>query len=154
MVAKGHHVPRVTLVGVVMADTSLNFPDFRASERTFQLLLQVAGRAGRGDRPGRVIIQTFHPDHPSIRFSANQDYLSFARHELVSRQEAGYPPYRHLVLFRMAGPREDQTAAFAGRVGRLAQMICRGHEGITCLGPSPAPLARIKGRYFPGEVGE
>ncbi len=147
MVAKGHHVPNVTLVGVILADTSLNLPDFRAAERTFQLLLQVAGRAGRGDRPGRVIVQTFHPHHPAVLFSAAQDYRAFVANELPAREEAGYPPFRHLILFRMIGPGDEETAVAARLVGELARKICRRREGVDALGPSPAPLARIKGRY-------
>jgi primosomal protein N' (replication factor Y) len=147
MVAKGHHVPNVTLVGVILADISLNLPDFRAAERTFQLLLQVAGRAGRGDRPGRVIIQTFHPRHPSVLFSAAQDYRAFVAQELQAREEAGYPPFRHLILFRLMGPGEEETASAARLVGEIARKICRKREGVACLGPSPAALARLKGRY-------
>jgi primosomal protein N' (replication factor Y) len=147
MIAKGHHVPNVTLVGVILADVSLNIPDFRASERTFQLMLQVAGRAGRGGRPGRVIIQTYNPHHPSIHFSVTQDYQSFARYELRAREAAGYPPFRHLVLFRVTGPDEDETATAARVVGDLAVLQCQKTRGLSCLGPSPAPILRLKGRY-------
>ncbi|MGQ9653280.1 MAG: replication restart helicase PriA, partial [Thermodesulfobacteriota bacterium] len=147
MVAKGHHVPNVTLVGVVLADSSLNLPDFRSAERTFQLLVQVSGRAGRGERPGRVIIQTYSPQHPSILYSTTQDYLGFARHELETRREAGYPPFRRLVLFRLSGPREKEIASVAHLLGETGRRLCTGTQGVTCLGPSPAPLARVKGRY-------
>lgn len=147
MVAKGHHVPNVTLVGVVLADSSLNLPDFRSAERTFQLLVQVSGRAGRGERPGRVIIQTYSPQHPSIQYSTTQDYLGFARHELETRREAGYPPFRRLVLFRVSGPREEEIASVARLLGEAGRRLCTGTQGVTCLGPSPAPLARVKGRY-------
>jgi primosomal protein N' (replication factor Y) len=147
MVAKGHHVPNVTLVGVVLADVSLNLPDFRSSERTFQLLLQVAGRAGRGDRPGQVIIQTYNPHHPSVHFSITQDFHSFVKYELKAREVAGYPPFRHLVLFRITGPAEDHTAATAKFVGEWANKLCQNRRGLRCLGPSPAPLSRLKGRY-------
>jgi primosomal protein N' (replication factor Y) len=147
MVAKGHHVPNVTLVGVVLADTSLNIPDFRASERTFQLLLQVAGRAGRGRRPGRVVVQTYHPRHPSILLAAAQDPSSFAAQEMALRKEAGYPPFRHLVLFRVSSPREEEALAGARFLGNLAHPICGKRPGMVCLGPSPAPLGRLKGRF-------
>ncbi len=147
MVAKGHHVPNVTLVGVVLADSSLNLPDFRSAERTFQLLVQVSGRAGRGERPGRVIIQTYSPEHPSILYSTTQDYLGFARHELEARRQAGYPPFRRLVMFRLSGPREEETASVARLLGEAGRRLCSGTRGVACLGPSPAPLARVKGRY-------
>jgi primosomal protein N' (replication factor Y) len=147
MVAKGHHVPNVTLVGVILADTSLNLPDFRASERTFQLLLQVAGRAGRGDRPGKVILQTYTPHHPAVVFSAGEDYESFASWELAVRKEAGYPPFRHLALLRISGPRQDTTARAAALLGELARGVSSQGGTVQCLGPSPAPLARLKGRY-------
>jgi primosomal protein N' (replication factor Y) len=147
MVAKGHHVPGVTLVGVVLADISLNLPDFRAAERTAQLLLQVAGRAGRGDRPGQVIVQTYHPEHPSLLFCETQDYEAFARQELKVRQEAGYPPFRHLVLLRLSGPQADAATSAALLLGQVALKVCGGRTGIQCLGPSPAPIGRLKGRY-------
>jgi primosomal protein N' (replication factor Y) len=147
MVAKGHHVPNVTLVGVALADTSLNLPDFRAAERTFQLLVQVSGRAGRGERPGRVIIQTYCPQHPSIVYAVTQDYMGFARRELEARKAAGYPPFRHLILFRLSGPREEEIASFGRLLGEAGRRLCAGTRGVACLGPSPAPLARVKGRY-------
>lgn len=147
MVAKGHHVPNVTLVGVIMADTSLNLPDFRASERTLQLLLQVAGRAGRGERPGRVVVQTYNPDHPAVVFSARQDFETFASRELAQRKEAGYPPFGHLVLVRISGTREDSTARAAGILGEIARRVCQDAAGVQCLGPSPAPISRLKGRF-------
>jgi primosomal protein N' (replication factor Y) len=147
MVAKGHHVPNVTLVGVILADISMNIPDFRAAERTFQLLLQVAGRAGRGVRPGRVIVQTYHPGHPSLLHCASQDYEAFARAELEARREAGYPPFLYLVLFRLSGPLADPTASAAHMLGELALKACAGRKGLRCLGPSPAPIGRLKGRY-------
>jgi primosomal protein N' (replication factor Y) (superfamily II helicase) len=147
MIAKGHHVPNVTLVGVILPDISLNIPDFRAAERTFQLLLQVAGRAGRGERPGRVVVQTYHPRHPSVVYSTTQDFASFAAQELENRREAGYPPFRHLVLFRVSGPHEERTTSGARRIGELARKVCAQRSDVQCLGPSPAPLGRLKGRY-------
>src|SRR5439155_809787 len=100
MVSKGHDVPGVTLVAVLLADLALNVPDFRAAERTFQLLVQVAGRAGRGDAPGRVIVQTFRPDHPSIAAAATHDYKGFMARELERRRALGYPPFSRLVTLR------------------------------------------------------
>src|SRR6202044_1379301 len=93
MVTKGHDLPSVTLVGVINADAALSIPDFRAAERTFQLLVQVAGRAGRGDAPGRVIVQTWDPEHPAIVFAAKHDVDGFIVRELVDRKELGYPPF-------------------------------------------------------------
>src|SRR6185369_3898468 len=103
MITKGHDVAGVTLVGVVHADASLNFPDFRAAERTFQLLAQVAGRAGRGERPGQVVVQTLQPEHYSLRAAAEHDYESFAEAELAVRREADYPPFTRLILIRIEG---------------------------------------------------
>src|SRR5438874_7864613 len=93
MIANGLDVPNVTLVGVVLADTGLHLPDFRAAERTFQLLEQVAGRAGRGEQPGRVLVQTYNPEHPAVECAARHDYDGFAKSELAARQELGYPPF-------------------------------------------------------------
>ncbi len=146
MVAKGHHVPNVTLVGVVLADTSLNLPDFRASERTFQLLLQVAGRAGRGDRAGRVILQTYNPEHPAVVFSMGEDYESFAWRELALRKEAGYPPFRYLALIRISGPREDTTSKAASVLKQAATEVCVKPGAVDWIGPSPAPISRLKGK--------
>ena len=97
MVAKGHDIPNVTLVGILSADSTLNLPDFRASERTFALLTQAAGRAGRGDRVGHVVLQTYDPDNPVIKLAATQDYDAFAASELEIRQELGYPPYTEIL---------------------------------------------------------
>jgi len=146
MVAKGHHVPNVTLVGVILADTSLNLPDFRASERTFQLLLQVAGRAGRGERSGKVILQTYNPEHPAVIFSAGEDYESFAWRELALRREAGYPPFKHLALIRISGPREETTSQAASILKHTASTVCLQPGPVQWIGPSPAPISRIKGR--------
>ncbi len=146
MIAKGLDMPNVTLVGVINADTSLAFPDFRAGERTFQLLVQVSGRAGRGDLPGRVIVQTFNPEHYAIRAALRGDQESFYRQELAFRREAVYPPFCHLVNLVITAPEEEpaRTAAEA------LEEILRKHidtENVTVLGPAPAPLARLKGRY-------
>jgi primosomal protein N' (replication factor Y) len=151
MIAKGHDFPGVTLVGVVSADSSLNFPDFRAGERTFQLLTQVAGRAGRGDVAGEVIIQTFNPRHYSIEASQNQDFARFYREEVKFRRELNYPPFSRLINFRMEGTSRKKTADFAERIGSLAQALLRKEggclDGIDLLGPAPAPWEKMKGKY-------
>jgi primosomal protein N' (replication factor Y) (superfamily II helicase) len=113
MIAKGLDFPNVTLVGVINADTALHFPDFRAAERTFQLVTQVAGRTGRGDKGGRVLVQTFSPEHPAIIAALRHDYLGFAQHELPSREEYGYPPYVSLARLIFRGTSETQTEHFA-----------------------------------------
>jgi primosomal protein N' (replication factor Y) len=145
MVTKGHDFPGVTLVGVLCADTGLSLPDFRASERTFQLLTQVAGRAGRGDQPGRVLIQSYRTDAVAVAAAAQHDYVGFYRAERTSRQELGYPPFGHLVALRVDGPDaqavEQATRALADRALDLCARL-----GVTVLGPAEAPLARLKGR--------
>jgi primosomal protein N' (replication factor Y) len=145
MVAKGHDFPGVTLVCVLLADAALHQPDFRAGERTAQLLNQVAGRAGRGDKPGRVLVQTFAPEAAAVRAALSHDYASFARVELQERETAGYPPFRRLCLIRLEGEDESTTSGFAQRVGRELQSPAR--EDFVVLGPAAAPLARIRGRY-------
>jgi len=149
MVAKGHDLPGITLVGVISADLSLGIPDFRAGERTFQLVTQVAGRAGRGDELGRVIVQTYNPDHPSIKFAVEQDSVGFLNEELLLREELGYPPFSRLVNFRFQGGVESETADLAKSAGNTARrLICKLPIGsITILGPSPSPVYRIKNQY-------
>ncbi|HEY8430825.1 MAG TPA: primosomal protein N', partial [Sandaracinaceae bacterium] len=121
MVTKGHDLPGVTLVGVVLADQSLAFPDFRAAERTFQLLSQVAGRAGRGDRPGEVVLQTFRPEEPAIAFARSHDYAAFYRRELESRREHGYPPFGRLVAVRVDAGDEGRARDAAAELARVAK---------------------------------
>ena len=149
MVTKGHDFPGVTLVGVLCADTGLNLPDFRASERTFQLLAQVAGRAGRGDRPGRVLIQTYRPGAPAVTSAAAHDYEKFYAAEVEERRERSYPPHGRLIVVRVDGPDEHQVADVAQRVGQLCERA-RDHIGATetleILGPTAAPLSRLRGR--------
>jgi primosomal protein N' (replication factor Y) len=151
MVAKGHDFPDITLVGIVCADLSLSFPDFRAAEQTFQLLAQVAGRAGRGDRPGRVILQTYTPDHFSIRTAREQDYEQFYRHEIEFRQALGYPPVTRLVQLRIAGRDPQRTRTFAEALGaecRALQAADPGlAESIQIMGPAEAAVSRIAGHY-------
>jgi primosomal protein N' (replication factor Y) len=148
MVTKGHDVPGVTLVGVILADQSLAFPDFRASERTFQLLAQVGGRAGRGERPGRVILQTYLPEHPAVHFAQTHDYLGFLRSEQAARRELGYPPYSRLVALRIDASQESQASRAAETLAQVAraQPAVRD-ERVEVLGPAPAPIGRLRGRY-------
>ncbi|MBM4375516.1 MAG: primosomal protein N' [Deltaproteobacteria bacterium] len=144
MVTKGHDLPRVTLVGVVNADAALSLPDFRASERGFQLLVQVAGRAGRHERAGRVIIQTYNPDHPAILCAAAHDVRRFLDRELQERADVGYPPYRRLALVRVSAVDEAVARDAAADLARLART---GPSEVEVLGPAPAPIARQRNRY-------
>src|SRR5881397_552196 len=149
MVSKGHDVPGVTLVAVLLADLSLNVPDFRAAERTFQLLVQVAGRAGRGDTPGRVVVQTFRPEHPSVAAAAHHDYAGFMARELDRRRTLGYPPFARLVNLRLDGQDgaavERAARELAGRMRRRAPELGLGEEIV--VGPAPPPLERVRGRW-------
>jgi len=146
MIAKGLDFPNVTLVGVINADVSLNLPDFRAFERTFQLLAQVAGRTGRGPKGGLVIAQTFNPDHYSIVAAADHDYPRFARRELAQRKELDYPPFGRLVRILVTGADQKKVLDRAEVIGRgLAEHLAETRA--TVLGPAPAPIGQIKGRY-------
>ncbi|HZJ57754.1 MAG TPA: primosomal protein N' [Clostridia bacterium] len=151
MVAKGLDFPNVTLVGVVTADTSLNLPDYRSSEKTFQLITQVAGRAGRGSREGKVIIQTYHPDHYAIQYSSKHDYLGFYNEEIKIRNQFKYPPFSHIVRVLITGEIEDNVIKTALDIKKW--MEYKGAEdpiiksGTIELGAYPAPLERIKNRY-------
>ncbi|MCG8555090.1 MAG: primosomal protein N' [Proteobacteria bacterium] len=148
MVTKGHDMPGVTLVGIVLADQSLAFPDFRASERTFQLLAQVAGRSGRGERAGTVLLQTFQPQHLAVRLAAAHDFASFYRGELALRRELGYPPLTRLAAVRTDAGDEKRARAAADILAKLAraqQAVLTG--AVRVLGPAPAPLQRLRGRY-------
>jgi primosomal protein N' (replication factor Y) len=143
MVAKGHDFPAVTLVGVVGADSTLNLPDFRSAERTFALLAQVAGRAGRGELPGRVLIQTWAPDHYALDCAARHDYAGFSALELAFRRELGYPPFGHLVNLVLAG---NDAAQVQRGAQTLAAALERGAGAAELLGPAPCPLARLRGK--------
>ena len=149
MVSKGHDVPGVTLVAVLLADLSLNVPDFRASERTLQLLVQVAGRAGRGATAGRVLVQTLRPGHPSLVASARHDYAGFMAGELARRRALGYPPFTRLVNLRLDGRDaaavERAARELAAQVRRRARAL--GLAADRVLGPAPPPLERVRGRY-------
>lgn len=149
MVAKGHDFPAITLVGVISADTTLSLPDFRSAERTFQLITQVAGRAGRGTKPGRVIIQTRQPDHYSLIAAGSHDCGAFASCEMRHRREMGYPPYSRLANVRISSVRrdvaEDAAKAAAGIFHRI--LTKSPTSGITILGPAPAAIERLRGRW-------
>jgi primosomal protein N' (replication factor Y) len=139
----------VTLVGVISADAALSIPDFRASERTFQLLVQVAGRAGRGDKPGRVLVQTYDAEHHAITFAARHDVDGFLERELRDRKELSYPPFSRMALVRVdaldEGVAQDATAELA----RAARAVARQESGdlLQVLGPTAAPIAKVRNRY-------
>ena len=145
MIAKGHDIPGVTLVGVVGADFALGMPDFRAAERTFQLLTQVAGRAGRGATPGEVILQTYHPEHYAIEYAAAHDYQNFAQKELRYRSWMHYPPYAALANVLVRSDRHEQASTWTGLLARWLEET--NHDGMRVLGPSPAPISRLKRDY-------
>jgi primosomal protein N' (replication factor Y) len=149
MIVKGHDFPNVTFVGVISADTSLHFPDFRSSERTFQLLTQVAGRAGRGDVFGEVVIQTFNPDHYSILRAKDHDYIGFYQEEIQFRKALEYPPFSRLINFRLVGNSERRTKAAAEEMGGMGQSLLKKEygRGIEILGPSTAPFAKMRGKF-------
>ncbi|MDO9534571.1 MAG: primosomal protein N' [Bacillota bacterium] len=149
MVAKGFDFPGVTLVGVIAADTSLHLPDFRAGERTFQLLSQVAGRAGRGEQEGRVIIQTFTPWHYSIKAAASHDYLSFIEEELNRRKQLLYPPFSEILLFNCSSPHQSKAKESAEKFKSLLmeRLLPLNVSADEILGPSPAPLEKVKDRF-------
>lgn len=148
MIAKGLDFPNVLLVGVINADTSLHFPDFRAAEKTFQLVTQVAGRTGRGEKPGQVLVQTFSPEHPAIIAASKHDFIGFAATELAQRAQFGYPPHGHLARIIMRGPNMTETEGFAESFVRKLQTTRELH-GIECriLGPAQPPLSRLRGNY-------
>lgn len=145
MIAKGLHFPNVTLVGVILADLSLHLPDFRAAERTFQLLTQVAGRAGRGQVTGEVIVQTYTPFHPAIQAARRLDYDAFYDQEIEFRRELAYPPFSHLVCLHLRGANE-QKVEFTGRVF-VKELTAALTPRVRIAGPLPAPLARAHGLY-------
>jgi primosomal protein N' (replication factor Y) len=143
IVAKGHHFPHLTLVGVVDADLGLFGGDLRAAERTYQLLHQVAGRAGRAEHPGRVLLQTAEPDHPVMQALAAGERDRFFEAEAAAREGAGLPPFGRLAALVLSGPDAGQLDDLARALARSAP---RG-EGVTILGPAPAPLAVLRGRH-------
>ena len=148
MVTKGLDFPNVTLVGVLNADVGLNFPGYRAAERTFQLLAQVAGRAGRGERPGEVYIQTYNPEHYAIRAAAQHSYEGFFQHELRQRREPPYPPFAYLV--DVIASNEDEQAAYQmtqRAMDVVKHVIMSKGMNVTVLGPAPCLVPKLRGMY-------
>jgi primosomal protein N' (replication factor Y) (superfamily II helicase) len=148
MIAKGLDFPNVTLVGVINADTALHFPDFRAAERTFQLVTQVAGRTGRGPRGGRVLVQTLSPEHPAIVAAAQHDFQAFADQELPIRQEYHYPPFASMIRLIFRGQNEQTTDLFATALAdRIREQATAQGADVRILGPAPAPIAKLRAYY-------
>lgn len=146
MVAKGLDFPNVTVVGILAADSILKIPDFRAAERNFSMLAQVAGRAGRGDSPGKVVLQTYNPDHHSIRFALEQDYCGFFQVESQMRKKAGFPPFVQLASFLISGVDKNKCENKAQQLAQLLKNSLYVSKGML-LGPSPAPIERMNNRY-------
>jgi primosomal protein N' (replication factor Y) len=145
MIAKGHNLPGVTLVGVLCADQGIHVPDFRAAETAFALLTQVAGRAGRGERPGRVVFQTYSPEHPAVHHAVTQGYAAFAEGELAVRRAVGFPPAGRLVRLVLRDRSEERLEAAAAR---LAELLAGRHlPEVEVLGPAPPPLAMLRGEH-------
>ena len=144
MIAKGHDIPNVTLVGIVLADIGLSLPDFRAAERTFQLLTQAAGRAGRGDSPGRVIIQTLNPDHYAIRFATAQDYEGFYKKELEFRKWLRYPPFAAVANVLVRAEKQEEALRMSTQLGLI---LNPPPPGIRVMGPAEAPMLRLKNEF-------
>ena len=145
MIAKGLHFPHITLVGVVWADSGLGMPDYKAAERTFSLLSQVTGRAGRGEDLGRVIVQTYQPRHYAIHLAQHHDYDAFYSREIATRQPLSYPPFSRLVNIRFSGIKELQVQTAATAVAAFLHGHKWGNK-VDILGPSPSPLVKIKDR--------
>jgi primosomal protein N' (replication factor Y) len=147
IVAKGHDFPNITLVGIICADLSLNFPDFRAGERTFQILAQVAGRAGRGPRPGKVILQTYNPKHFSILAAKEQDFRSFYNREIIDRKALNYPPFSRMIQIKIIGSDKKKADQHAMVMGDLCDGLKQSNRSylafVEILGPIEAPLSRI-----------
>jgi primosomal protein N' (replication factor Y) len=145
MIAKGHDIHGITLVGVVGCDHALSMPDFRAAERVFQLMTQVSGRAGRGELPGRVVVQTYYPDHYAIMAASQHDYASFVERELKYRRWMHYPPFGVLANVLVESTELEEAANWSAELGKWFQKAAP--EGVRVLGPCTAPIARIKGTY-------
>ena len=148
MIAKGHHFPHVTLVGVVWADGGMSMPDYKAAERTFQLITQVTGRAGRGEFPGEVIIQTLRPEHYAIQFAKNHQYQEFFEHEMELRKHPAFPPYVRLVLLRVQGKVEKSVQQSAMQLARFCRRVAKENDlNLEVLGPAPSPLDKVRDNY-------
>lgn len=152
MIAKGLDYPNVALVGVISGDTALSLPDFRAAERTFQLITQVAGRAGRGDASGRVVVQTFLPDDPAIRFARTQDFVGFAKQELGHRREVGLPPFTRMVRIILRDQDQAKLHKHSEELAALlSDAVAREGDAVKMKGPMPCPISRIAG-YFRNQI--
>jgi primosomal protein N' (replication factor Y) len=147
MIAKGLHFPNVTLVGIVYADLALHMADFRASERTFQLLTQVAGRAGRGDIEGEVFVQAFTPFHPAIQYARRHDFAGFYEQEIEFRQQLNYPPVSRVALLTLKGRNEDKVRLSSEHLRRELEKALAAMRELIIAGPAPAPLARAESQY-------
>ena len=150
ILAKGHDFPDVTMVGVLAADAGLSFPDFRSAERTFQLLTQVAGRAGRGNAPGRVVIQSFYPDNYAMHFAQKQDYRGFFEKEIEYRKLMGYPPFRSLIQIVVSDPDDSKAMRNAEKIAGALKAHSEKIEAKSrphILGPAAAPLEKLRGNY-------
>ncbi len=148
MIAKGLDFPNVTLVGVINADTALHLPDFRAGERTFQLVTQVAGRTGRGAKGGYVLVQTFNPDHPAIVAATRHDFTGFAASELPLREQYHYPPFADMIRLIFRGDTESTLDAFAQAIGQqLKDEMNRRRISSRILGPIAAPITKVRGKF-------
>ena len=147
MVAKGHDVPNVTAVGVISADTALNLPDFRAAEKTFSLIMQAAGRAGRGEKPGKVVLQTYNPDHYAITSASKHDYEAFYKQEIIYRRELGYPPFFQLIKLTVQSEMESETISKSKTISEKLKKALPGLSETFIIGPFPAPMYKIKNIY-------
>jgi primosomal protein N' (replication factor Y) len=149
MIAKGLDLPQVTLAGIISADTGLNFPDFRSGERTFQLLCQVAGRAGRGVKAGKVIIQTYSPENYAIQAAAKHDYVGFYHQEIDYRRQYNYPPFSHLIRLVYTHTNSQVCQREAERLSHVivAERDKRHISDLSLIGPTPAFASRVRGRY-------
>ena len=143
MLAKGHDFPAVTLVGIALSEQGLRQPDFRAAERTFQLLTQVAGRAGRGERPGQVLVQTLAPEHPAIMAALSHDHTGFVAAEMASRQRTGYPPFSHLALIETRGKQADDALVALRKIAGAL----REQGAVEVRGPLPAGVSKVRGIF-------
>ena len=147
MIAKGLDFPNVTVVGVINADTALHLHDFRAAERTFTLVTQVAGRSGRGEKGGRVFVQTYCPEHPAIVAAAKHDYVSFANLELKQRDEFNYPPHGYLARVIIRGDEDSLTSDYAGQLGAKARQLATKTKSVKIVGPAQAPISKLRNKY-------
>jgi primosomal protein N' (replication factor Y) len=147
MISKGLDFPDVTLVGVIAADTSLNLPDFRSAERTFQMIAQVAGRSGRGSKKGLVIVQTYSPEHYSIEYARYHDYKGFYEKEIMLRKELCYPPFTSIANIIISGTKENEVIEYANEISILLDAALKKYTGVEKLGPAAASISRIKNRF-------